>query len=148
MSGRVQILVLIVASYLVDLLFTLFEFDAQIVEKWHPFYQGMDFPNGFHWDGKVSASTFAYGFFAMVSRAMIFYAAYLAVTYRIWLRIFVVCFWVECADMLDYFLFRNSWWPFIPKFDFIGFKNIEFEFNYLKVLFIATYAYIEWKKSK
>lgn len=145
---KAKILILIVASYFVDLLFTLFEFDAQVMKTWHPFYQGMDFPNGFHWDGKVSDSTFVYGFMSMASRAMIFLAAYLAVSNRIFLTIFVACVWVELADMLDYFLFRNGWWPFIPKFNLFGFENIEFEFNYLKVSFITLYAYIEWKQSK
>lgn len=143
---KAKILILIVASYLVDLLFTLFELDAQVVRSLHPFYNGMDFPNGFHWDGKVSVSTFVYGFMAMASRAMIFLAAYLAVHHRILLNIFVVCFWIECADMIDYYLFRNSWWPFIPKFNLFGLENIEFEFNYLKVSFITLYAYKEWKK--
>lgn len=145
---KAKILILIVASYFVDLLFTLFELDAQVMKNWHPFYQGMDFPNGYHWDGKVSDSTFVYGFMAMASRALIFLAAYLAVSNRIFLTIFVACVWVELADMLDYYMFRNSWWPFIPKFNLFGFENIEFEFNYIKVLFIATYAYLEWKKSK
>lgn len=146
MSVRSKILILIVLSYFVDLLFTLFEFDAQVMKAWHPFYQGMDFPNGFHWDGKVSDSSFVYGFMAMVSRAMILLAAYLAVTHRILLNIFIVCFWIECADMLDYYLFRNSWWPFIPKFDFLMFENVEFEFNYVKIIIVILFAVREWRR--
>lgn len=145
MSAKGKILLLIVGSYFVDLLFTLFEFDACHVKHMHPFYYGEDLVCG-HWDGQVSNSSFAYGFFAMASRAMLIYAAWLAVKYRILLPIFLVCFWIEMADSLDYYLVRNGWWTFIPKFDFFIFNDIKFEFNYVKILIITGFAAYEYTR--
>lgn len=127
---------------MVDLLFTLFEFNATEMHPWHPFYQPITFPNGFVWDGKVSDSTFVYGFMAMLSRAMIFLAAYLAVSHRLFLRIFIICFWVELADSVDYYLTRNGYWFKVDRFLF--FENWEFEFNYIKLGVIFYFTSREW----
>lgn len=147
-----KVILLVWGSYIVDLLFTLFELDATTMKKWHPFYDGMTFPNGFVWDGRVSDSTFVYGLMSMLSRGMIFLGAYLAVMHRLPIKLFIVCFWIEISDMVDYYLFHNSWWPFIPKINFtilwIRFENVEFEYNFLKILIVTIFSYIEWKKFK
>lgn len=132
-------------SYLVDLLFTLFEFEACTVKPWHIFYYGEDLNCGY-WNGWVSDSSFAYGFFAMGSRALIFLSAWMAIRNKVMLSIFSVCLWVEVADAVDYFFVRNGWWQIIPEFDFWLFHDIKFEFNFIKVPFITAYAAYEWKK--
>lgn len=138
---RKKIYGLIIASYLVGFIFTLFEFDAVKRHKWHPFYAGHTYENGEFWDGRVTNAVFAYGFMEMVSRAIIFYAAYLAVRYGVFLRIFIVCFWVEVADMADYWLFRNDPYPFLPKFG-----NFGIEFNYIKFAIIVSFSAWEYRK--
>lgn len=135
-----KILFLLGLSYLVELIFTLFEFDARIDRHWHPFYQGHTFEDGTHWNGWVTNAVFVYGFMEMVSRGLIFLAAYLAVTNRIFLRVFIVCFWLEMADMVDYWLFRNDPYPFLPK---VG--NFGIEFNYIKIAIIGYFITREFK---
>lgn len=142
---KAKILILIVASYFVDLLFTLFEFEACTVKPWHMFYYGEDLACG-HWNGWVSDSSFAYGFFAMGSRALIFLAAWLAIRHGMLANVFMVCICIEAADALDYYLVRNGWWQFIPPFNAFGFENIKFEFNYVKICFITCYAVYEYRK--
>jgi hypothetical protein len=135
-----KIILLIFGSYLVGTIFTAFEFDAVVRKKWHPFYQGHTYENGEYWDGKVTNAVFVYGFMEMVSRAMIFCAAYLAVRHRIFIYLFYVCGWIEIADMFDYWLFRNDPYPFLPK---IG--NFGLEFNYVKLFLVGIYSTREWR---
>src|SRR5687767_9715148 len=130
---KLRIIALIFSSYLVGQLFTLFEFNAVEEKRWHPFYYGHTYEDGRFWDGRVTNAVFAYGFMEMVSRAMLFLAAYLAIVHRINVfKLFMVCFWVEVADMADYWLFRNDPYPFLPR---IG--NFGLEFNYIKLAIIG-----------
>lgn len=140
MKGR--IICLIIASYIVGFLFTLFEFDAVERKHWHPFYEGHTYENGEYWNGHVTDAVFVYGFMEMVSRALIFLAAYLAIMHRIFLKLFIVCFWVEVADMADYWLFRNDPYPFLPR---IG--NFALEYNYIKLAIIVTFSIREYRNT-
>lgn len=142
---RGKILLLIVGVYFVDVLFTLFELDTT-PWKFHPFYDGYTFPNGSHWNGWKSNNQIAYDIFAFVSRAMIFSASWLAVKHGIVLKIFVLCFFIELSDIVDYWLFNNAWWPFIAKFNFLYFDNFEFEYNYVKLALVICFAVWEWRK--
>lgn len=135
-----KIIFLIVLSYFVELIFTLFEFNAQVVHKWHPFYQGHTFENGEFWNGHVTNAVFVYGFMEMVSRGLIFLAAYYAVSHKIFIKLFIVCFWVELFDMFDYWLFRNDPYPFLPKYE-TSIGTIALEFNYIKIVIICYYAW-------
>lgn len=146
------ILLLLAGSYLVDLLFTLFESSSPVTSKWYVFYQGHTYEDGSIWNGEVTAATFWHGINTMLSRAMILSSAYIAVRWGVFVKSFAVCFWVEVLDMLDYWLFYNAWWNFIPKFDLnIGImtiKDFEFEYNFLKIPIVLIYCYIEWKRLK
>lgn len=147
MKIRDKILLLIIGSYLVGVIFTMFEFEAVKRHKWHPFYQGHVYEDGTVWNGHVTKAVFVYGFMEMVSRAMIFYAAYLTIIYRVPLyKIFILCFWVEVADMADYWLFRNDPYPFLPKWDTpIG--TFAIEYNYIKLFIIGCFCWYEHKHS-
>lgn len=138
-----RIIFLIVLSYFVGLIFTLFEFNAVVRHKRHPFYLGHTYENGEYWNGHVTDAVFVYGFMEMISRGLIFLAAYYAVLHKIFLRLFIVCFWVEIADMMDYWLFRNDPYPFLPVIETkIG--KIALEFNYIKLGIICYFA---WRDS-
>jgi hypothetical protein len=141
---RAKVLLIVIGVYLVDVLFTLFELDTT-VWKFHPFYDGFTFPNGQHWNGWKSNNQIVYDLFSFVSRAMILLAAYLAVMNGVRLKIFMVCFFIELSDMVDYWLFNNSWWKFIPKFDLLFIKDVEFEYNYAKLAIIICFAVYEWR---
>jgi hypothetical protein len=147
-----SVLLLISGSYFVDLLFTLFESTSPETSKWYVFYKGHTYENGDYWDGQVTAATFWHGLNTMLSRAMLLTAAYISVRWRIFVTAFAVCFWVELVDMLDYWLFYNDWWVFIPKFDLnlglMVIKDFAFEYNLVKIGVVLTYCYIEWKKLK
>jgi len=133
-SVKERILIAIVFSYVVELLFTLFEFDAEVDRKWHPFYNGHTFQNGKYWNGWVTNCVFVYGFMEMAARGTMFLAAHWAIRHRIMLRIFVVCATLEMLDMFDYWLFRNDPWFGTP-----------IEFNYIKIGVVIFYARREWK---
>lgn len=139
---RLKIILLVVGSYLIELLFTLFEFDAVVKRKMHPFYQGHVYENGEKWNGYVTNAVFVYGFMEILARGMIFLAAYLAVMHKIALRLFVVCFWLEIADVFDYWLFRNDPYPLLPR---IG--NFGIEFNYIKIATVCIFSAIELTRS-
>lgn len=151
-EAAARILLLISGSYLVDLLFTLFESSSPVLSKWYVFYKGHTYEDGTVWNGEVTTATFWHGLNTMISRAMLLCAAYMAVSWRIFVKSFAVCFWIEVFDMLDYWLFYNAWWVFIPKFDLnIGvmiIKDFEFEYNFLKIPIVLIYCYIEWKRLK
>lgn len=138
---RRRIIILIVLSYVVELIFTLFEFDIVVARPWHPFYYGHTYEDGSYWNGWVSDGVFVYGFMEMVARALIFLAAYYAVINKIALSLFIVCFWIELVDMLDYYLFRNDPWPFFPR---IG--NFGLEYNYVKLAIVCYYAWTDWNR--
>lgn len=141
------ILTLIVLSYLVDLGFTLLEFDAEVEKKYHPFYDGITFQDGRHWNGWVTKANFVYGLLAMVSRALLFSAVILTVLFRIRIVMtFVVCLILECLDMVDYWLFRNG--PWFVMYKVLIFDNWEFEFNYIKIGLVISFSYIEWERLK
>jgi hypothetical protein len=137
---------LIALSYLIGVFFTLFEFDAEVRVRYHPFYDGMTFQNGEHWNGWVTKANFVYGFMEMFSRMLIFVAGWIAWRYVVPIKIFAVCAFVEMADMVDYWLVRNGPWFTIRKF--LIFDNWEFEFNYIKIGIILIYCYTEWKKTR
>lgn len=140
--NRKVILFIVCASYLFGVVFTLFEFDAYNVKKWHPYYEGITYQNGEHWDGRVSDAVFWYGFMEMVVKASIFLAAGLAIWLKIRTRIFWVCLPLEVLDMIDYRLTRNG--PWFTLDHFLIFDNWEFEFNYVKILIIFLFSASEW----
>lgn len=142
---RGVLLVLVVVIYFVDVLFTLFELDT-VAWKFHLLYLGHWYPNGEYWNGWKSNNQIVYDVMAFVSRAIIFTVAGLAVKYGIKLQIFVVCFFIELSDIIDYWIFNNAWWNFIPKFDFMMLKDVEFEYNYVKLAIIVCFAVWEWRK--
>lgn len=140
-----KIIILIVVSYFVGLIFTLFEFEKRIEKKWHPFFDGITYQNGDKWNGWVTDAVFAYGFMEMVSRGLIFLAAYLAVSHKIFLKLFIVCFWVELADMFDYWLFRNDPYPLLPKYE-TKYGTLALEFNYIKLAIVSYFAWTDWNR--
>lgn len=151
-AAAASVLILISGSYLVDLLFTLFESSSPTVSKWYVFYQGHTYEDGTFWNGHTTEATFWHGLNTMFSRAMLLSAAYISVRWSLFIKSFAVCCWIELFDMLDYWLFYNAWWTFIPKFDLnIGImtiNNFEFEYNFVKIGIVLTYCYIEWKSLK
>lgn len=146
LNPRHKIAILIILSFLTDLIFTLFEFNAEVYKHWHPYFDGMTFSDGRKWDGSVTDANFAYGFFGIGSRGLMFLAGWLAIHYRMYPKSFLVAFWLELFDMPDYYFTRNSWWKFIPKVDFWLIDNWTFEYNYIKILAICLIVYHEWKK--
>jgi hypothetical protein len=137
---------LIAISYLIGLLFTLVEFDTQKAVKFHPLYNGITYSDGSHWNGWVSVANFVYGFMEMVARALLFLSVWVAYKYRVSIKIFGVLAIVECADMLDYWIFRNGPWFVMNKF--LIFDNWEFEFNYIKIGIVLIFCYSEWKRQR
>jgi hypothetical protein len=151
-EAAARILILISGSYLVDLLFTLFESSSPVLSKLYVFYRGHTYEDGTFWNGYTTQATFWHGLNTMFSRAMILSAAYISVRWKVFVKSFAVCFWIEVFDMLDYWLFYNAWWVFIPKFDLnIGImiiKDFEFEYNFVKISIVLIYCYIEWRRLK
>lgn len=137
------IIILIVGSYFVEVIFTLFELSDSVPIKRHPYYQGHTYDNGVYWNGWVSDAVFVYGIMEIVARAMIFLAVYYAFRDRIFLKIFIVCFWVEVADVFDYWLFRNDPYPFLPKHE-TKFGTLALEFNYIKLAIISYFAWRDY----
>lgn len=130
-SRRSKVLTPLVLSYLVEFIFTLFEFDEEIPRRRHIFYKGHTFASGKHWDGWPTDVNFVYGFMEMASRGLIFVSAYLAIKYGMRMRVFWICATIEIIDMFDYWLFRNDEW-----------FNTGIEFNYIK---IGVILYFAWK---
>lgn len=142
---RVEIVFSLVAlSYLIDVGFTLFEFDIEVRKKYHPFYDGITYQDGSKWNGWVTQANFYYGLLAMCSRAAIF----LSIGFAVWLgvktRVYWVCLIAELSDMVDYKLTRNG--PWFKLDHFLIFDNWEFEWNYIKIGIVLTYCYTEWKR--
>lgn len=133
-------------SYLIQVFFTLFEFDAEVMRKFHPFYDGMTYQNGYHWNGWVTMANFVYGLMEIVARVMIFLSASIAVLFGVKTCIFIVCAFVEVADIFDYWLTRNGPWFTVDKF--LIFENWEFEHNYIKIFIVLSFCYTEWKRLK
>lgn len=140
--NRRVILAIVFVSYLFGVFFTLFEFDGQTVKKWHPFYNGITYQDGTHWNGHVSDAVFWYGLMEMAVKASVFLAAALAIWLKIDTRIFLVCLGVEFMDAVDYYLTRNG--PWFTLDHFLIFNNWEFEFNYVKILIIFLFVSREW----
>lgn len=134
LSIKERILISILLSYVVELIFTLVEFDKEVVSKWHPFYNGHTFENGDYWNGWVTNCVFAYGIMEIAARAILLISAHWAIINGIRLRIFLVCAGLEILDMADYWLFRNDPWFGTP-----------IEFNYIKIGVVIYYARREWK---
>jgi len=130
------ILSALVLSYLVELIFTVFELDPEIKRPHHPFFNGLVFQDGTVWNGWVTDANFVYGFMEMAARGLVFLAASWAILYGIRMRIFAVCASLEIIDMFDYWLFRNDEW-----------FNTGFEFNYLKIAIVVFCAWKEYRKS-
>lgn len=144
-SLKEKVLLLVIVSYLTGMIFTLFEFNAQVPRKWHPYFKGITYQDGTVWNGWVSDANFVYGFMEMASRGLIFLAAYIAVMNKIPLRIFIVCFWVELSDMLDYWLWRNG--PWFEVVGFMDFETFQFEFFYVKLAIIIFFSAREWRNA-
>lgn len=132
---RDKALLLLVGAYLVDLLYTLVEWDFNTKYSFFPFFHGYS-----GWDGKMALGSYVYYYCQHVCLMMIFYALYL---FSAW-RFVLILFWVEVADLIDYMCFYHEAWFKMPGF--WKFESIPFEFNYIKVLFITIYAYIEWRR--
>lgn len=136
-------LVLFGVSYISDILFGLFEFEAEVYKKWHPFYEGITFKSGRKWDGTVTDANFAYGFFAIAARWALIVNAWLSAHHGFYKKTWLVCIVLEGYDALDYYLFRNGpWW----KMPLMGFDQFEIEYNIPKIMIVLTIAFIEWKK--
>ncbi len=134
----------IAASYLFGLAFTLFEFDAEVRRKLHPFYDGITFQGGTKWNGYVTVANFVYGLMEMFSKLMLMIAGGTAIYFGVRTMIFIPCAIIELLDMVDYWLVRNGAWFTMDRF--IIFNNWEFEFNYIKIGLILTFCYTEWKR--
>lgn len=144
---RVEIVLSLVAlSYLIDVGFTLFEFDIEVRKKYHPFYDGITYQDGSKWNGWVTQANFYYGLLAMCSRASIFLSIGLAIWLTVKTKIYWVCLVMEVFDMIDYKLTRNGPWFTLDRF--LIFDSWEFEWNYIKIGIVLTYCYIEWKRLK
>jgi hypothetical protein len=116
------VLLPLVLSYLVELIFTVFEFDREVKKPYFLFFDGIVYQDGSTWNGWVTDCNFVYGFMETAARGLIFLSAHWAVVYGVRLRIFSVCVLLEMADMLDYWLFYNAEW-----------FNTGIEFNYIKI---------------
>lgn len=125
--------VLLAGSYLVDLIYTLVEWDFNTRYSFFPFFHGYD-----GWDGKMALGSYVYYYCQHVMLMMIFYAFYL---YSGWRFVFIL-FWVECADLVDYMACYHEAWFKIPGF--WKFDTIDFEFNYVKILIIFLFVSREW----
>jgi len=126
------ILSALVLSYLVELIFTVFEFDREVKKPWFPFFKGIVYEDGSVWNGWVTDANFVYGFMETAARGLIFLSAYWSVTYGVKLKMYAVCVWLEIIDMFDYWWFYNDQW-----------FNTGVEFNYIK---IGIIFYCAWKE--
>jgi hypothetical protein len=125
----------LVLAYLVELIFTLFEFDEEIYRPRYWFYKGHTFASGKHWDGWDTDVNFAYGFMEIGARCLIFVSAHMAIKHGLVLRIFYVCATLEMIDVFDYWAFFNDKW-----------FNTGLEFNYVKIVVILVYAWKEYSR--
>ena len=123
-------------SYLVELIFTLFEFDQEIKKPRYPFFDGITFQDGSTWNGWVTDANFVYGFMETSARGLIFVSAAISSWYGIKMNIFFVCITLEILDGIDYWLFYNHTW-----FD------TGIEFNYIKIGVVFFYAWKEYTAS-
>lgn len=127
------VLLPLVLSYLVELIFTIWELDKQVMKKRFIFFDGWVYEDGSAWDGLVSDSSFVYGFMETSSRGLIFVSAAIASWYGVRMNIFFVCITLEIIDGFDYWLFYNHKW-----FD------THIEFNYIKIALIFFYTWREF----
>lgn len=137
MSNHHKAILLLVGAYLVDLIYTLVEWDFNVKYSFFPFFHGYD-----GWDGKMALGSYVYYYCQHISLSMIFCALYLITGWRF----VALLFWVELADLVDYILCYHEGWFTIGSFWI--FEDVKFEMNYLKVVIITLYAYIEWKRLK
>jgi hypothetical protein len=137
LNNHQKAILLLVGSYLVDLIYTLVEWDFNTRQSFFPFFHGYD-----GWDGKMALGSYVYYYCQHIKMAMIYCAAYLVTGWRF----ITVLFWVELADLIDYILIYHEGWFTIGSFWI--FEDIKFEFNYAKIFIVSIYAYFEWKKLK
>src|SRR5687767_2031466 len=135
MNRYQRAVLILVGAYLVDLIYTLVEWDFNNRYSFFPFFHGYE-----GWDGKMALGSYVYYYCQHVCLMMIFYAVYLISGWRF----LMVLFWVELADLVDYMLIYHEGWFRIGSFWI--FENFKFEFNYAKVFIVSIYAYFEWKK--
>lgn len=137
MNVKRKILLVLFISYIVELLFTLFELDAETRYKFHPLFDGVVFQDGSKWNGEKTPANFVYGFMEIAARGLIFLAAYWASKAKIFLPIFLWLACLEIADMVDYWLLNNSGW-------FAIYGPFEFDFNLIKVGVVLGFNVKEW----
>lgn len=127
------ILAALLLSYLVELIFTVFELDAEVKKPHFLFFKGVEYADGTTWNGWMTDCNFVYGFMETAARGLIFLSASWAVMYGVKLRIFAVCAVLEIIDMFDYWLFYNGEW-----------FNTVIEFNYIKIGIVFLYAWRDY----
>jgi hypothetical protein len=142
----ILVFILIAGAYLFDIAFTLFEFDVENPKKYHPFYDGIVFKDGSRWNGWVTQANFVYGFMDIIYRVLLCLSVGLAIYFGVRTYIYFVIAGLEFFDLFDYWLIRNGAWFTMHKF--LIFDNWEFEFNYIKIGFVLTFCYTEWKRLK
>lgn len=124
-------LILIFCAYLVDVIYTLVEWDFTKQYSFFPFFHGHA-----GWDGKMALGSYVYYLCQHVSIMMILNAAYQLTIGRL----FGYLFWIEFTDLLDYVLCYHEAWFMVYGW--------EFEWNYGKIFLVAFVTYNEWKKLK
>lgn len=127
---RNKVLALVVGSYLVDVIYTMVEWDFQKTYSFFPFFHGHS-----GWDGRMALGSYVYFYCQHVCVMMLLWAAYLASG----MRFLKYVFWVEFADLIDYALCYHEKWLTINGFDF--------EFSYAKILIVFALAAREWKST-
>lgn len=127
---RLRAIPFLLGSYIVDLIYTLVEWDFGKKYYFFPFFHGYD-----GWDGSMALGSYVYYYCQHVSLMMIYWGCFL---FSGW-KFIRVLFWVEFLDLIDYMLcYHEAWLVMIDGF--------QFDFNYLKLGIIFYYAYNEWKK--
>lgn len=136
-SGRwikTWVLLPLILSYLVELIFTVWELDREVKKPYYLLFDGWTYSNGTTWNGWVTDANFVYGFMETAARGLIFVAAAIASWYGVRMRIFFVCITLEIIDGFDYWIFYNHTW-----------FNTAIEFNYIKIGVIFFYTWKEYQ---
>lgn len=124
---RTKIICLLVGAYLVDLIYTLVEWDFHRTYSFFPFFHGHS-----GWDGKMALGTYVYFYCQRVALMMIIWASFLASGFRF----FKILFWIELLDLIDFAMCYNEQW--------FSIRGFSFEFNYLKIGILIYFAAREW----